>query len=168
MSSGTSRGCARISTKGLPLWWYEHFQESFMHLFVKGYIVWMRSHPTKSLPDTLEQIKTHIQRKRNDTYLTWIIHGRKTISWNTSMQWLAEKNTGHAEQIREMFMPRKAFDDELRRDRLSRREAVVHSRHPPPWLMPQEAHCQMHRGITFHPSIYGKSTVFTVLMLRIF
>ena len=43
-----------------------------MHLFVKGYIVWSEDlpDPTKSLPETLEQIKTHIQRKRNDTYLT--------------------------------------------------------------------------------------------------
>ena len=41
------------------------------------------------------------------------------------MQWLAEKNTGHAEKIRGMFMPRKVFDYELRQDRLSSREAAV-------------------------------------------
>ena len=165
MSSKTSRGCARISTKELPLWWYEHFQESFMHLFVKGSTVWTKYLLMNSLPDISGQRKTRKQRKRSGTYLTWIIRGRKTISWNTSMQWLAEKNTGHAEKIREMFMPRKVFDYELRHERLSRREAVVHSRHPPPWLMPQEAHCQMHRGITFHPLHTDKSTAFTVLML---
>ena len=63
------------------------------------------------------------------------------------MQCMAEKNTGHAEQIREMFMPRKAFDDELRRDRLSCREAAV-------------VHCHLP-----HPLHTDKSTAFTVLML---
>ena len=48
-------------------------------------------------------------------------------------------------------MPRKAFDNELRHERLICREAkVICCCLPPPRLMSQEPRCQMHRGITFH------------------
>ena len=48
-------------------------------------------------------------------------------------------------------MPRKAFDNELRHERLICREAkVIYCCLPPPRLMSQEPRCQMHRGITFH------------------
>ena len=56
-----------------------------------------------------------------------------------------------ADHIPEMFMPRKAFDNELRHERLICREAkVICCCLPPPRLMSQEPRCQMHRGITFH------------------
>jgi len=82
------------------------------------------------------------------------------------MQWLAEKNTGYAKQIWEMFMPRKVFDDELRRDRLSCREAAVVTL-PPPASMTHAAGGSLSNAPWNNISYitYDKSTAFTVLML---
>lgn len=67
------------------------------------------------------------------------------------MPWQVKKSRRPADYIPEMFMPRKAFDNELRHERLICREAkVICCCLPPPRLMSQEPRCQMHRGITFH------------------
>ena len=67
------------------------------------------------------------------------------------MPWQVKKSRRPADHIPEMFMPRKAFDNELRHERLICREAkVICCCLPPPRLMSQEPRCQMHRGITFH------------------
>ena len=67
------------------------------------------------------------------------------------MPWQVKKRRRPADHIPEMFMPRKAFDNELRHERLICREAkVICCCLPPPRLMSQEPRCQMHRGITFH------------------
>lgn len=67
------------------------------------------------------------------------------------MPWQVKKSIGPADHIPEMFMPRKAFDNELQHERLICREAkVIRYCLPSPRLMSQEPRCQMHRGITFH------------------
>lgn len=67
------------------------------------------------------------------------------------MPWQVKKSSSPADHIPEMFMPRKAFDNELRHERLICQEAkVICCCLPPPRLMSQEPRCQMHRGITFH------------------
>ena len=67
------------------------------------------------------------------------------------MPWQVKKSRRPADHIPEMFMPRKAFDNELRHEKLICREAkVICYCLPPPRLMSQEPRCQMHRGITFH------------------
>ena len=74
-----------------------------------------------------------------------------------------------ADHIPEMFMPRKAFDNELRHERLICREAkVICCCLPPPRLMSQEPRCQMHRGITFHWLHRTKAPIETVLLLNYF
>ena len=62
------------------------------------------------------------------------------------MPWQVKKSRRPADHIPEMFMPRKAFDNELRHEKLICREAkVICYCLPPPRLMSQEPRCQMHR-----------------------